>query len=69
MIQRLGLCMILVQVMLSSMTSLGLAIDRDFPIGDTLTVIQRPLLNVPNIVSPGETFSIFCSTRAAESDT
>ena len=28
--------------------------------GDTLTVIQRPLLNIPEIVVPGETFKITC---------
>ena len=30
-------------------------------IGDTLTVIQRPLLNVPAIVTPGESLAISCS--------
>jgi hypothetical protein len=29
-------------------------------IGDTLTVIQRPLLNIPTFVTPGGTFSIEC---------
>ncbi len=29
-------------------------------IGDTLTVIQKPLLNIPEIVTPGETFKIEC---------
>ncbi len=29
-------------------------------IGDTLTVIQRPLLNIPEIVVPGEEFDIIC---------
>ncbi|PKN77606.1 MAG: hypothetical protein CVU48_11075 [Candidatus Cloacimonetes bacterium HGW-Cloacimonetes-1] len=29
-------------------------------LGDTLTVIQRPILNVPEIVIPGETMSITC---------
>jgi hypothetical protein len=28
--------------------------------GDTLTVIQRPLLNIPEIVIPGETLTITC---------
>jgi len=28
--------------------------------GDTLTVIQRPLLNIPEIVVPGETLKITC---------
>ena len=30
------------------------------PIGDTLTVIQRPLLNIPEIVTTGEEFTIEC---------
>jgi len=30
------------------------------PIGDTLTVIQRPLMNIPDIVVPGETLQITC---------
>lgn len=29
-------------------------------IGDTLTVIQRPILNIPEIVVPGESFEIIC---------
>jgi len=29
-------------------------------IGDTLTVIQRPILNIPEIVIPGEAFEITC---------
>lgn len=28
--------------------------------GDTLTIIQRPILNIPAIVIPGETFTITC---------
>jgi len=31
------------------------------PIGDTLTIIQRPLLNIPAIVEPGDTLNIVCS--------
>jgi 3',5'-cyclic AMP phosphodiesterase CpdA len=30
------------------------------PIGDTLTVIQRPLLNIPSFVLPGGEFTISC---------
>lgn len=30
------------------------------PVGDTLTVIQRPLLNIPEIVRPGDTIRIEC---------
>jgi len=29
-------------------------------IGDTLTIIQRPILNIPEIVIPGETMTITC---------
>jgi len=31
-----------------------------FPIGDTLTIIQRPLLNIPAILQPGDTLDIIC---------
>jgi hypothetical protein len=35
--------------------------DRTIPLkGDTLTVIQRPLLNVPALVRPGDTLRIEC---------
>ncbi len=30
------------------------------PIGDTLTIVQRPLLNIPSIVIPGQTLNITC---------
>jgi len=30
------------------------------PIGDTLTVIQKPLLNIPEILTPGAEFTIQC---------
>ncbi len=30
------------------------------PIGDTLTTIQRPLLNIPTIIVPGEELEIIC---------
>jgi len=33
----------------------------DFPLGDTLTVIRRPLLNIPAIVQPGDTLRIHCA--------
>lgn len=32
----------------------------DMPIGDTLTIVQRPLLNIPSIVIPNEEFNIVC---------
>jgi len=36
-------------------------------IGDTLTVIQRPLLNIPAIVTPGDTLVIECAADPATS--
>ena len=33
--------------------------------GDTLTVIQRPLINIPVIVAPGDTFPIECEADPA----
>lgn len=30
------------------------------PIGDTLTIIQRPILNIPSIVVPGQELNIIC---------
>jgi len=36
-------------------------------LGDTLTVIQRPLLNIPSIVRPGDTLSIECEADEATS--
>lgn len=32
----------------------------DIPIGDTLTIVQRPLLNIPSIVLPGQQMDIEC---------
>ncbi|MBU1951100.1 MAG: metallophosphoesterase [Candidatus Eisenbacteria bacterium] len=37
-------------------------------IGDTLTVIQRPLLNIPSIVVPGDTLEISCDAVPETSD-
>jgi len=37
------------------------------PIGDTLTVIMRPLVNIPAIVRPGDTLSISCEADPATS--
>jgi len=34
--------------------------SRNFALGDTLTLIQRPLLNIPDIVTPGETLQVAC---------
>ncbi len=36
-----------------------------FPVGDTLTVIQRPLLNIPTIVRPQDTLWIECEAPAS----
>ena len=36
-------------------------------IGDTLTVIQRPLLNIPVIVTVGDTIEIQCDADPAAS--
>jgi len=33
------------------------------PIGDTLTVIQRPIINIPAIVQPGDTLKIECDAN------
>jgi hypothetical protein len=37
------------------------------PAGDTLTVIQRPLLNIPAIVTPGDILTIDCEADPATS--
>ncbi len=42
--------------------------ERSFALGDTLTLIQRPLLNIPAIVVPGETLEIQCSALSGASD-
>ncbi len=34
--------------------------DRILDIGDTLTVIQRPLVNIPTLVRPGDTLTVQC---------
>jgi len=38
------------------------------PIGDTLTVIQRPIINIPEIVIPGEEFTIQCVADEVTTD-
>lgn len=40
-----------------SHSAAGTAVE---PVGDTLTVIQRPLLNLPSFVLPGGSFTISC---------
>ncbi len=39
---------------------LSYATPCDVPSADTLTIVQRPLLNIPAIATPGETFEIEC---------
>lgn len=36
------------------------AVAQTYTVGDTLTVIQRPLLNIPSIVRPGDPLPISC---------
>ena len=40
--------------------------DTTFPaVGDTLTIIQRPLLNIPSMILPGDTLPIECDAPPA----
>ncbi len=41
------------------------ALAQTEAIGDTLTVIQRPLLNMPVLVTPGQSFVISCAAEPA----
>ena len=41
------------------------AAAASFPIGDTLTVIQRPLLNIPAFALPGDMLAISCAASPA----
>jgi predicted phosphodiesterase len=38
------------------------------PIGDTITVVQRPLLNIPSIVTPGQQLNITCFAEPTTTD-
>jgi len=38
------------------------------PLGDTLTIIQKPILNIPEIVVPGESFEIICTAPSITSN-
>ena len=40
---------------------------RAIPIGDTLTVIQRPLINIPTILTVGDTLRIDCEASPGTS--
>jgi hypothetical protein len=44
------------------------AVVAAIPKGDTLTVIQRPLLNIPAIVRPGDTLTIQCDAHPTAFD-
>ncbi|MBC8385883.1 MAG: metallophosphoesterase, partial [Candidatus Cloacimonetes bacterium] len=48
-----------IEVNFFSVEQINIILEND-PIGDTLTVIQRPLLNIPSIVTPGEDLEIIC---------
>ena len=52
------------KTLLPSMAALILSVAPvfGFELGDTLTLIQKPLLNIPAIVVPGETLEIQCQT-------
>jgi hypothetical protein len=48
-------------VEVSSLFSGDIIVDNDaLAIGDTLTVIQRPIINIPEIITPQEEFEIWC---------
>ena len=40
--------------------NIGVFVSGGETIGDTLTIIQRPLLNIPAIVTPGDTLEVTC---------
>jgi predicted phosphodiesterase len=42
--------------------------ECDIPIGDTLTIVQRPLLNIPSIVVPGQELNIVCFAPESTTD-
>ena len=42
--------------------------NNNDPIGDTLTVIQRPILSIPEIVTPAEQMQILCNADASTSN-
>ena len=39
-----------------------------YPLGDTLTIIQRPLLNIPVIAIPGDTIKIECEADSTTTE-
>ncbi len=42
--------------------------ECDTPTADTITVVQRPVLNIPSIVAPGETLFIECFASETTTD-
>ncbi len=55
---------------LSALLILLLAVSasaQTFPLGDELTTIQRPLLNIPAFARPGDTFPIECDAPSGTS--
>ena len=54
---------ILIVALLGLLTSGATA--QTYTLGDTLTVIQRPLLNIPSIVRPGDPLPISCDADPA----
>ncbi|MFH1844910.1 MAG: hypothetical protein ABIF77_17095, partial [bacterium] len=55
----LGLCLLL---------TAGIVLAQTYPVGDEVTVIQRPLLNIPAIVTPGVTLEISCDADPGTTD-
>ncbi len=44
------------------------SVGCDAPKADTLTIVQRPLMNIPAIAAPGETFEIECFAPESTAD-
>ncbi len=59
-----GLRPLLAAAMAALILAAGAAAPAAESLGDTLTVIQRPLLNVPSLVTPGASFTISCAAAA-----
>jgi len=43
-------------------------VECDIPIGDTVTIVQRPLLNIPSIVIPDQELNIECFAPESTTD-
>jgi hypothetical protein len=60
---------LLVDTQLTNLTAGEIeVIDAVVPTGDTLTVIQRPLLTIPALVCPGDTLEILCDADPGTAD-